>query len=305
MNDIFDNIFKTKIDDYIYHIVTPATPYLLCNHYISTELIPDIYKYKYLQYDIKIAANDLLKNNNYDAIKNLDIIQIQVDYLSYFYEKVLPIIINNNIKVIIITSQWHLPQIYQNELTDNILKNDNILLWISQNPIYESNNKYMAFPYGIEQRYVNKYMNFVKTCNFNIPKTINILNQHAEAWGHLANDHIRKQFDILGKNSGKRLDYKDYLSNIFKTEFMISTSGDRDDCYRHYECIGLNTIPISNIGNCYREIFEDNMIYANGNEMVEMINNKKVPIDYKKPNRDIITVKFWLNKINDKITSLL
>lgn len=301
MDDIFHKIIEANIDDYVNHIITPATPYLICDHYISTELIPDIYKYKYLQYDIKTKANDLLKNNNYDTIKNLDIIQIQVDYLSYFYEKVLPLIVKNDIKVIIITSQWYLPQVNRCEMTDKILMHNNILLWISQNPIYEGNPKYMAFPYGIEHRDVNKYMNFVKTYNFSNPKTIRILNQHAEAWGHLPHNHIRKQFDIFGKNSGNRIEYKEYLLNIAKTEFMISTSGDRDDCYRHYECIGLNTIPISNISGGYKEIFEENMVYSNGKEMIEMINNKKVINEYKKPNRDIITIQYWVNKIKNKI----
>ena len=78
-----------------------------------------------------MKANDLLKNKNYDDIKNFEIIQIQVDYFDFFYDEILPIITKNNIKIIIITSQLHLPQIHRNYKTDNLLNNNNILLWIS------------------------------------------------------------------------------------------------------------------------------------------------------------------------------
>ena len=41
----------------------------------------------------------------------------------------------------------------------------------------------------------------------------------------------------------------------------LGSIGDRDDCFRHYEAIGLNTIPVSNIGFLYKRIFGDNMLY--------------------------------------------
>ena len=104
---------------------------------------------------LELKANDLIKNNNYNDIKNFEIIQIQVDLFNFFYDEILPIIIKNNIKVVIITSQWHLPQIQRNQKTDDLLNNSNIILWISQNPIYTNNEKYMAFPIGICQLHLN------------------------------------------------------------------------------------------------------------------------------------------------------
>ena len=92
-------------------------------------------------------------------IKNYDIIQCQVNYFNYFVETILP---NINKKIILITSLCHLPQIQKNDITDNLLKNDKIFLWISQNPIYTSNKKYMAFPYGIHPGSVKQYYNFLK-----------------------------------------------------------------------------------------------------------------------------------------------
>jgi hypothetical protein len=53
------------------------------------------------------------------------------------------------------------------------------------------------------------------------------------------------------------------VTNILKSEFVISTLGDRDDYYRHYECI------VSNINDGYKDIFEENMVYSNANEMIK------------------------------------
>lgn len=298
-----DNIDLENINP-VEYLITPLAPYFICNHFISTE-IHNTSGSKYIDMNLDLKANDLIKNKNYNDIKNFEIIQIQVDLLDFFYDQILPIIIKNNLKVVIITSQWHLPQIQRNNKTDDLLNNSNILLWISQNPIYTNNEKYMAFPYGIRHHNINNYVNFINSNNINIDKNIKILNQYASVYHHLPNDHIRKKFDIFGKNSGKRfVNYIEFLTNILNSEFVISTSGDRDDCYRHYECIGLNAIPISNINYGYKDIFGDNMVYSNAEEMKNMIDKNIVNHSYKKPNRDILTISYWVCKINEKINLL-
>lgn len=298
-----DNIDLENINP-VEYLITPLAPYFICNHFISTE-IHNTSGSKYIDMNLDLKANDLIKNKNYNDIKNFEIIQIQVDLFDFFYDQILPIIIKNNVKVVIITSQWHLPQIQRNNKTDDLLNNSNILLWISQNPIYTNNEKYMAFPYGIRHHNINDYVNFINSNNINIDKNIKILNQYACAYHHLPNDHIRKKFDIFGKNSGKGfVNYIEFLTNILNSEFVISTSGDRDDCYRHYECIGLNAIPISNINYGYKDIFGDNMVYSNAEEMKNMIDKNIVDHNYKKPNRDILTISYWVCKINEKINLL-
>jgi hypothetical protein len=299
--DSFDNIIALDDISSIEYFITPLAPYFICNHYVSTEINPHDHKYVGLNLNLN-TANDLLKNKNYDDIKNFDVIQIQVDYFDFFIDTILPIIIKRDIHVIIITSQWHLPQINKNEKTDGLLDNKNIVLWISQNPIYANSEKYMAMPYGLFHSNLNDYINFVKQTRDSSTKINKILNQYAEAYPHLPDNHIRKIYDIFGKNSGCRMDRVDFLRNILNYNFVISTSGDRDDCYRHYECIGLNSIPISDINrDKYSEIFGEDMIYSNGEDMINMIKNNNVHHNYKKPNRDILLISYWKNKIDEKI----
>lgn len=300
MQSLFETVIDSDNLNVIEDFVTPLAPYFICNHFISTEINSN--DYKYICKELYLKSNDLLKNKNYDIIQNLDIIQVQVEQFDFFHDEILPIIVNKNIQVIIITSQWHLPQITRSDKTDNVLNSKNILLWISQNPIYTDNEKYMAFPYGILHHKIDDYISFVKL--HNIKKNTKILNQSSVVHGHLPDNHIRKVYDIFGINSGPKLNYMDFLNNIAMSEFVISTTGDREDCYRHYECIGLNAIPVSNISKKYVDIFEDSMIYSTPEEMVDMVTNKIVNYDYKPPNRDILTTAYWVEKINDKISSL-
>jgi hypothetical protein len=303
MNSLFDDVVNSDCSRLIENLINPLTPYFICNHYISTEIKSD--NSKYVGCDLYLAGNDLLKNKNYNDIKNFDIIQVQVDYIDFFHDKVLPIIVKKNLQVVLITSQWHLPQIHRNYKTDSILVNKNILLWISQNPIYENIKKYMGFPYGLFQNDIIEYVKFLKSNVCNNYKEIKILNQCSIVHPHLPKNHIRRVHDIFGKLSGPKLNYAEYLSNISKSEFVISTPGDREDSYRHYECIGLDAIPISNISQKYYDIFENNIIYSTDIEMINMINNKSVNINYQKPNKDILTTEYWKKKIQSKMETLI
>ena len=74
MNITFDEIVNSKIENLEEYIISPASPYLLCDHFISIEL--NIGNPHYINSKIAPKANDLLKNKNYNDIKNLEIIQI-------------------------------------------------------------------------------------------------------------------------------------------------------------------------------------------------------------------------------------
>lgn len=288
-------------NQYLDHIVSVATPYLLCDHFISDELNPNE-KFYYFNVKFNVKANDLLRNKNLNTIKNGQIIQVQNKYLEYFYGEILPFLVLNNLKIVLFTSQSHLNAIKKSKITEQILSSNNILLWISTNPVYENSDKYMAFPYGMHYNQVNLYVNYLKKNN--ISKNVNIRNLQSSVHKHLPENHIRRQYPIFGVKSGRRLQFGQYLRSISESKYLISTAGDRDDCYRHYECIGLNTIPISNISPLFKSIFEDSMIFSNAEDMISMLENNNTNIEYKPPNRDIITVEYWRNKVNERVSKL-
>jgi hypothetical protein len=66
-----DNIILGNINP-VEYLVTPLAPYFICNHFISTE-IHNNSGCKYVGMNLKLKANDLIKNNNYNDITPLDI----------------------------------------------------------------------------------------------------------------------------------------------------------------------------------------------------------------------------------------
>jgi hypothetical protein len=257
--------------------------YDICDHFIGTEHFKEN-----ISRDISKGKNDILKGYNLSLVKDFDIIHCQVDYLETFMDVFMPKI---DKLIVLTTGQWHLPQLHKSDLTERVLNHPQIVLWFSQNPIYEQSEKYIAFPYGLKHHYLNHY------CQ--------ILRQSSE----------EKEFDIsclyLGKthpcrskfppSSKKPLPPKEYFTLLKKSKFVISPIGDRDDCYRHYEAIGFGTVPISNVNSKYKSIFGSSMIYETDDTMVKMLSGEVSPPVYTPPNKDLICSSFYDEKIRKLI----
>ena len=84
-------------------------------------------------------------------------------------------------------------------------------------------------------------------------------------------------------------------------KFILSPIGDRDDCYRHYEAIGLGTIPVSNVNSFYKNIFSGNMIYNNIDEMVNMLDTGSTNCVYEEPNKDLICFEYYKDMIYKRL----
>lgn len=290
----------------IYHIINPAIPYILCDHFLSKELDVNYDKGLHI-INFMSNANDLLQNKNYEDIKNLDIITIHMPCIEFFCKFIFPIIVKKNIRIIIITASY---EIYDVDLYKYkwLLTHPCILLWISHDPIFSGHPKFMLLPFGLNQLYVHKYIDYVKLLHNNeaapIKNTL-VVNQYSTVHNHLPINHIRRKYPIFGEKSGRRLPYNEYLEKIATAKFMISTSGDRPDCFRHYECIGLDTLPISDITPNYIEIFGSDMIFSKPQSMKIIVKTNNININYHIPNKDILTVAYWIYKINNRITELL
>tara|TARA_Y100000741_G_C18258819_1_gene559898 strand:- start:1250 stop:2191 length:942 start_codon:yes stop_codon:yes gene_type:complete len=300
-------------------IINPLTPYFLCNHYIASEIIPGSDDYVPYKYPIIIpyGTNNLLINKNYNAIKNNDIIVCQVNYFDLFSREIFPTL--GNKKIILITSQWAYPALERSDSTDKILASPNIILWISQNPIYENNDKYMAFPYGINMKDISLYYSHLAGVNMDISgnrdllqlnKNKNILhtNLNVEEW--YPEDHIRRNFSCFGTESPDRIGYVQYLKELTRSRYILSPQGDRPDCYRNYEAIGLGCIPIANLDGEFKRIFGENMIYRSGEEMQNILQTSRVVVngkdkEYKLPDRRIILSSYWREKIIERIKNLV
>jgi hypothetical protein len=280
----------------------------IIDYLIEKKTIPDdIYKdiihpYSFLSFcDFVYSNTKTIKNTtkklNINLLKDNNTIFIDSNRFNDFIDNVLP---NINKKINVVTARHLLPQVQKSKRTELLLNNKYISVWFAQNPIYENSSKYIAIPYGL--RVDNSIKIYLKCviANLNTAKTIYLSHLPAGVHKHLPKDHIRRNTE-LGYSSTKKIDVESFYENMCRSFFTISLSGDRHDCYRHYEAIGLGTIPVSNIPIQYKNIFGDSVIInKNIQEILDLIKNRH-GYNYQKPNRDIITTKYWYQFFLEKI----
>jgi hypothetical protein len=274
IKDLNKNI---TIDKCLSTIINPFSLYYLCDHYYGDE----IQRYNI---PITINKNDLKNNSDLSKIKEGDIIYCEVNFFKDFCNKILDKIEK---RFILTTGQWQLPQIQKSKLSEKILKHKNVLLWVSQNPIYDNSDKYIAFPYGIAHYNIKKYARFLlNNSTFSKNKELIYLPINNNT------NPSRKKLPELSIIS--TLEYYKQMAN---GKFILSPIGDRDDCYRHYEAIGIGTVPISNVNHFYKNIFLNNMIYTNINEMVNILDRGSINYIYEEPNKNLICFEYYKNMI--------
>ena len=281
---IADLSINSKYNEILAKKINVFSPYILCQHFIGDEL----WRWGILS-KIPPGKNDINSTNNLSIIEEYDIVQCQVNFFIHFVENILP---NINKKIILITSQFEYPYITRNETTDYVLNHPNIALWISTNPIYESSEKYMAFPCGLSQFNLSIYTNVL--LHKDIIKENEITHMHLSETNECRN--------LLPK--GEKFSEIDFYENMCKAKFMISPIGDRDDCYRHYECIGLKTIPMSNVGDYYKDIFTNSMYYCDIDTMNEALTTNKVDFEYTEPNQNILSFDYHKDLVYRRIEEI-
>jgi hypothetical protein len=62
---------------------------------------------------------------------------------------------------------------------------------------------------------------------------------------------------------GPTVDIKNYLSEMHRSKYIFSPDGDRPECYRHYEAIGMGTMPITQLDASTHSHLEGNAIFNN------------------------------------------
>ena len=120
-------------------------------------------------------------------------------------------------------------------------------------------------------------------------------------------NYFQENFGGKTKNFDQVNDYEHILLNL-RSKFVVSPRGAGIDCYRNYESIFMNAIPIM-ASSSLDEIFEDLPVlivdsYFNLNvsfleEQFDLIRNRK---DY---NYEKLYVGYWANLVHNKIRDFI
>lgn len=264
----------------LHQIVTPFMVYTFCDHYYGDE--PHRIKYGTYDYATILTATDLMRKPH-TILQPYDILYCEFRYLKQFVETFLPTI---RTPFILVTGSYHIYNTYDAPLyAKQILEHPSLHRWFSQNPMIETDDsRYQAIAYGID---IEKITEYAKTLlKPPVPKTNKV--EHLR----VSKTHpCRKELPDVPP-----LPPSEFYDRIRKSTFLLSPIGDRNDCYRHWEAIGLGTIPICNMQYPkYKDIFGSSMMYVTIEDMKNLIG--KQDLLYTPPNKDLLCVDYWKNKI--------
>jgi hypothetical protein len=194
-----------------------------------------------------------------DKIKDIqpyDTIYTNLWGLGDFVRDVLPRLKNDNI--VLITGRWwyNHSQIQSHKVpieTENALLNSKKIVKVLTHNLgtYYHNTdhpKLGVWPFGIQNIAYNKshtppvevYQRaFWKHYNNNTTKTKGVLRGPISR-----NTNPTARANVP---TGKKLSLWKFYDEVATHQFILSPQGDRPECYRHYEAIGLGTIPVTDL----------------------------------------------------------
>ena len=203
---------------------------------------------------------------------------VQVNLFALFVRRLLPLLRG---PTILLTGQFNFPSLtalHEDERAnfEAVLRSHRVVRWWTQSPVelpagVSNAHKYRGLPYGVDHRQ---------------------LSQYSECWAHAhppkkTREVYYSPFSLRGRDasdararlaglpqyasSTTKLSYTKYCSQLAAARFVISPAGDRFECFRHWEAIGLGTVPVCDCPRVYSQIVPGGMLIAsNSTELVEL-----------------------------------
>lgn len=218
-----------------------------------------------------------------------------------------------SVDIVVISGRTHNSYI-DDQLTYNLkinllLNNPHILCWFCQNVQRYGGGtlhhpKLFPFPYGLKELY-HKGTEIFDAYKKVFYETLELNDFNAE------NKSIIVYAGPLGNTNamrsniprGKKLPPEEYFREMSKSKYILSPDGDRPECYRHYEAIGLGTVPITQLDPFLHRHLSNagvhGIIFNNWNWNITSL---EAELDlFPAVNRNLIWENFWEDWIDDEV----
>lgn len=263
-------------------IVTPMTPLILSDYFLSAEV--DEQSLRFLNRKSKPLRRTRLSHLSPGAV-----IYVSRHQLTGFIKNYAPKIVS---PFIVITGQMMSPPPPDREDAEQLVTHPHLLAWFSQNH-EDSTLNIRPFPYGVglwsspnvlaaQQRYANTER----------PSSVYI--PHSAIHSHLVDPSLRIRSG-LKPFMAKPLRHQDYLKTLSEHQFVISPPGDRPDTFRHWECIAMGAIPVSELPDTFKKLFGDSAILVS-----DLVASVTGPFSSERaePDRRLASVDYWRQVID-------
>jgi hypothetical protein len=211
-----------------------------------------------------------------------DTIYVTIKGLADFYREILPLL---PVPVVLISGQWHkgINDTLEEPLVQGLLDHPLIAKWFCHNvDVYLPTSaielshqhlhlhaKLAPWPFGLQHAPYNPHdptvhvdplaayrAAFVRHWHGNTRKThtvfIGYTNPHTNPLRQHSVSHNRTvHWTPPPPPPPPRLNLTDYYDALARHRYVQSPNGDRPECYRHYEAIGLGTIPLTQLHPLY------------------------------------------------------
>lgn len=285
------------------HFVNPLLPMLICDwHYgadiTDTDGVNGAWPPNPRCLNTTCSGSIVTRPLNTSNVRNVQPCEsVCVDHTAFesFVSTVLPLL---EVKVLLFTYRWNLPALIKSSLTDAVRTHHHVAHWFAQNPLYTEDERYSAFPYGISPSMLRSFGEaFLTYHQGNKPKLQTLEHLHISAT-HPSRHRLIARSEAASKHAP--LQGPAFYKSIANTQFLISPRGDRPECYRHWEAIGLGAIPVANINSSlYGPLFGNDMMYVDdADQLLELLDNpRKLAGRYQAPRSHRVLTTFWSKKV--------
>jgi hypothetical protein len=251
----------------------------------------------------------LAYNNQSDRFAQIqanDTVYVNIQGLQdLFYD----VVIYLKVPITLISGQWQKTDVLRDDIVQYVLNHPRISKWFCQNlDMTVSANMILhpalaPWPYGIQHTRYNP----------ELPVPVELYRD--AFWKHL---HTAKSkgimigyFDVTTNSNrarvspvGTNLSHVEYYDEIAQHRFLISPDGDRPECYRHYEAIGLGTIPLTQLNPKFYAHLSPAPILYNMSSFWNLSESEAELVDalkvhsHHETDRRMITEEYWIEYVN-------
>ena len=236
-----------------------------------------------------------------DAIKDGDVIFVKIDFLSFFFTRIHPLLTKHYI-LVTHNSDCGVPGAFSRYLDD-----EKIIAWFGVNSDGYTHQKFIPVPIGVANRHwpygdiqvINEarqdienskrsslcYLNFI-TGNYPTERSEVLKLFSSQPWC------VKKT----------KRSFHDYLQDMKNSKFVLSPRGNGLDCYRTWEAMLMGTIPIVK-HSTLDPLFEGLpvLLINDWSEVTEsFLQETYVKFQAQKFETDRMLAHYWLQKIADK-----
>lgn len=244
--------------------------------------------------------SQLLQNSS--QLEEYDTIYVPFTEVERFVDDFLDGVSTN---IVVISGDWQNVKPISNRAIHELLNHTHVIKWFCQNlPKYGGTNPYhpkiAPFPYGLKEggkETLNPLPSYKQILFESIHNTSHLNKTKfifAGPLGHGDGERYRLP------RSSKRMNPIDYFLEMAKSKYVLSPNGDRPECNRHYEAIGLGTVPITELDPIlYRHLENGPVIFDNKEWNLTLLEKELDPRPVVK--RSMILEDYWMDWVDDVI----